>query len=143
MLNVTSEVASMTTEPAQLGPLSAMVKEMLDTPGMSIRILSARTYDDQTGEEVLNKDFWFSMARGTRAKVSAEQLEWMARAMRKPEAVIKEAAAAQYFGYRPVHLSGYGDSMRRIIVRAGALPPSEQDRIAAWLEMIPDEKSSN
>ena len=103
----------MTTQPPQVGPLSAMVQELLDTPGVSTRTLAAATYDKTLDREILNKDFWSRMARGLIPKAPlADELEAMARAMRKLPVHVQEAAAAQYLNYVPVHLSGYSDDMR-------------------------------
>jgi hypothetical protein len=143
MLNMTSEVTSMTTEPPQLGPLSAMVKELLDTDGMSLRILAARTYDEKSGEEVLNKDFWSRMSRGAQTKVTALQLRWMATAMRRPLDVIRAAAAAEYFEFEPVHLSGYDEDTRRIIIQTIAMDPNERRRLRVWLETPAEDGSPN
>jgi hypothetical protein len=68
----------------------------------------------------------------------------MARAIRRPVDVLREAAAIQYLGYRPVHLSGYDDDTRRIIVQTVALPPGERRKVRVWLETLPiDDGSPN
>lgn len=134
----------MTTEPPSLGPLSTMVKELLDEPGMSMRLLASRTYDEEQGREILPKDFWSDMKRGVLPRPpTREQIEWMARAMRERQQIISEAAAEQFFGYRPVHLSGYDDDTRRIIVQAVAMPPAERRRVRTWIEGLPVEESTN
>jgi hypothetical protein len=143
MLDVTSEVTCMTTETPQLGPLSAMVKELLES-GMSTRILAARTYDEASAQEVLKKDFWSLIARDALAKVpNASQLEWMALAMRRPVDVIRAAASAQYLGYEPVHLSGYDDDTRRIIVQVTAASPDRRRELRVMLEAAAEDKSAN
>jgi hypothetical protein len=118
-----------------------MVQELLDTPGVTTRSLAAATYDESLGREVLNKDFWSRMGRGLvpRAPLASE-LELMAHAMRERISIVKAAAAAQYLNYMPVHLSGYGDDMRRIIIETGAMDPDEQRRVRIWLETLRQDK---
>lgn len=141
--NVTDEVTPASSGPAPLGPLSAMVKAVLDEPGMSTRILAARTYDEAKGKEIVTKDTWSKIQRGVLPGApTAEELEWMARAIHRPVDVLREAAAIQYLGYRPVHLSGYDDDTRRIIVQTVALPPGERRKVRVWLETLPIEDSS-
>lgn len=144
MPDVTREVTCEMSEPPQIGPLSAMVRDLLATPGISTRILAERTFDESINDQVLKKDFWSKMAKDVLPKVpNATQLEWMAVAMRRPSHVIKEAAAAQYFDYAPLHLSGYDDDMRRIIIQAGAMNAGERRRLRVQLEATAEDGSAN
>lgn len=142
--NVTDEVTPMSGDPAPLGPLSAMVKEALDQPGMSTRIMASRTYDAAKGEEIVTKDTWSKLQRDVLPRApTAEQLEWMALAMRRSVEVIRAAASAQYLGYEPVHLSGYDDDTRRIIVQVTAASPDRRRELRVMLEAAAEDKSAN
>lgn len=143
MLDVTSEVTTMTDEPPQLGPLSAMVKALLDEPGITLRSLAAATLDEETGKEVLNKDFWARVAGGVQPKLTATQIRWMAVAMRRPVGVIQAAASKEYFDFEPAHLSGYDDDMRRIVIQAGAMDPEGRRKVRAWLESLAEDGTPN
>lgn len=120
-----------------------MVRELLDEPGVTLRSLAAATYDKESGGEVLNKDFWSRVARGVQPKLTPVQLRWMAVAMRLRPEIVQVAAAEQYFGLEPVHLSGYDDDTRRIIISAVAMPPGERRKLRVWVETPAEDGSPN
>lgn len=124
----------MATYPAKPGPLSVLVQAALEE-GTSTRALAARTFDETTGKETLNKDFWWKMAKGLIPKAPAiAELQAMARSLRSPLRIVQEAAARQYLEWEALELSGYDDDMRHIIVRAAAMTPRERRRLRAVLE---------
>jgi hypothetical protein len=124
----------MAAQQAKPGPLSAMVQDALDA-GASTRTLAARTLDPETGKEILNKDFWWKMAKGAIPKApTIIELQTMARALSKPLRIVQEAAARQYLEWEALELSGYDDDMRHIIVRTAAMTPRERRRLRAMLE---------
>jgi len=118
--------------------LTNLVREALDEPGVSLRTLAARTAD-QAGRDRINKDYWQRLSKGTMVNApSAEDLELIAAALRRPVNVIKAAAARQWLAWEPVELSGYSDDVRQILLRVQAMPPEDQARARALMDALGD-----
>lgn len=130
----------MATEQPSRGPLSDLVQAALDE-GLSLRLLASRTRDD-AGRETISKDTFQKIARGTLPKApTGPDLDAIARALRKPPQVIKEAAARQWLDYQALHLSGYDDDMRRILVTLEGMDPQQRREWRAMLEASAEEWS--
>jgi hypothetical protein len=87
------------------------------------------------GEQGMSKAWFHRLATGSIATApKPAELEAAARALGKPDRLIKEAAAAQWLGWESVELSGYDDDMRHIIVVAASMDPRERRRLRAMLE---------
>ncbi|MGW4810494.1 hypothetical protein ACWEPB_02465 [Kitasatospora cineracea] len=126
------------------GRLSDMVLEA-NRSGLSYGDMAARSVGP-AGQRGMSKPWFQKLATGKVASApSGAELEAVARAIGKPERLVKEAAASQWLGWESVELSGYDDDMRHIIVRAASMEPRERRRLRAMLdaaEAVDREESS-
>lgn len=129
---------------ARSGRLSDMVLEA-NRSGLSYGDMAIRSVGP-AGQRGMSKPWFQKLATGKVASSpSGEELEAVARAIGKPERLVKEAAASQWLGWESVELSGYDDDMRHIIVRAASMEPRERRRLRAMLdaaEAVDREESS-
>jgi len=117
------------------GPLSDMVCDA-NRAGLSYMDMQKRSVGP-AGERGMSKPWFQKLATGKVASApSAEELEAVARAIGRPDRIVKEAAARQWLGWESVELSGYDDDMRHIIVRAAAMEPRERKRLRAMLDAV-------
>lgn len=87
------------------------------------------------GERGMSKAFFQRLATGgVLTAPRPEELEAIARGIRRPIRLVKEAAASQWLAWESVELSGYDDDMRHIIIRAAAMDPHERRRWRAMLD---------
>nr|BEK68789.1 hypothetical protein KPHV_60160 [Kitasatospora purpeofusca] len=87
------------------------------------------------GERGMSKAFFQRLATGgVLTAPKPEELEAIARGIRKPVRLVKEAAASQWLAWESVELSGYDDDMRHIIIRTAAMDPYERRRWRAMLD---------
>ncbi|MFE5582495.1 hypothetical protein [Kitasatospora sp. NPDC056531] len=87
------------------------------------------------GERGMSKAFFQRLATGgVLTAPKPEDLEAIARGIKKPIRLVKEAAASQWLEWESVELSGYDDDMRHIIVRAAAMAPRDRRRLRVMLD---------
>lgn len=117
-----------------IGDLSRLVLEANAEPGNSYAQLAARAVDPETGEQ-LSKPYLQKIASGvTTTAPKAYALRAIAVALRKPESVVKRAAARQFFEYETTELSGYDDDTRVIVAHLAGMKPSQRRTWRAMLE---------
>jgi hypothetical protein len=91
------------------------------------------------GERGMSKAFFQRLAvGGVLTAPKPEELEAIARGIRKPIRLVKEAAASQWLEWESVELSGYDDDMRHIIIRAAAMAPRDRRRLRVMLDAVED-----
>lgn len=89
------------------------------------------------GEKGMSKAFFQRLATGgVLTAPKPEELEAIARGIRRPIRLIKEAAASQWLQWESVELSGYDDDMRHIIIRAAAMAPRDRRRLRVMLDAV-------
>ncbi|MQS14473.1 hypothetical protein F7Q99_19945 [Streptomyces kaniharaensis] len=87
------------------------------------------------GERGMSKAFFQRLATGgVLTAPKPEELEAIARGIRKPIRLVKEAAASQWLAWESVELSGYDEDMRHIIIRAAAMAPRDRRRLRVMLD---------
>ncbi|KIQ67014.1 hypothetical protein [Kitasatospora griseola] len=87
------------------------------------------------GERGMSKAWFQRLAVGSLMSApKPEELEAVARGIRKPIRLVKEAAASQWLEWESVELSGYDEDMRHIIIRAAAMDPRERRRLRVMLD---------
>lgn len=91
------------------------------------------------GERGVSKAYLQRLATGgVLTAPKPEELEAVARGIRKPILLVKEAAASQWLEWESVELSGYDEDMRHIIIRAAAMQPRDRRRLRAMLDAAED-----
>lgn len=122
-----------TSGPTRPGRLSDMVLAA-QRAGASYAKM-ARDSVGPAGERGMSKAWFQRLATGGLLTApKPEELEAVARGIRAPIRLVKEAAASQWLEWESVELSGYDDDMRHIIIRAAAMEPRERKRLRAMLD---------
>lgn len=89
------------------------------------------------GERGMSKAYFQRLATGgVLTAPKPEELEAIARGIKKPIRLVKEAAASQWLEWESVELSGYDDDMRHIIIRAAAMAPRDRRRLRVMLDAV-------
>jgi hypothetical protein len=122
-----------TSGPTRPGRLSDMVLAA-QRDGLSYARMAAASVGP-AGERGMSKAWFQRLATGGLLTApQPEELEAIARAIRKPIRLVKEAAASQWLEWESIELSGYDDDMRHIIIRAAGMDPRERKRLRAMLD---------
>lgn len=125
--------------PAQAlpGKLSEMVAAV-QRAGTSYAKMAADSVGPN-GERGMSKAWFQRLATGGLLTApKAEELEAVARGIKRPVRLVQAAAASQWIGWESVELSGYDEDMRHIIIRAAAMDPRERKRLRVMLDAAAD-----
>lgn len=130
MTGIEPEAAPGATRPGRLSDMVLAAQRA----GLTYSKMAARSVGPN-GQKGMSRAWFQRLAvAGLLTAPKPEELEAVARAIGKPERLVKEAAASQWLGWESVELSGYDDDLRHIIVRAGAMDPRERRRLRAMLD---------
>lgn len=119
--------------------LSRLVREVNDS-GVSYADMSDRAA--AVGRE-LSKPYFQKLATNVVTQPpTAERLEGVAAALRKPLRVVQRAAAAQFLNYQATEMAGYDEETRIIVAHLAGMRPGERRRWRAMMEAserVPDD----
>jgi hypothetical protein len=131
-------VSAPTPEPSEAeaapgpGALSRLILEVNDA-GVSYQQMAQRTAKDESLESLSKQYFQKLVKTPPVSPPNPRQMKAIAAALRKPEVVVKRAAAEQWLEYEATELSGYDEDTRTILVYVAGMPAEERRR---WLRMI-------
>lgn len=121
-------------EPPTMGALSRLIWEAKEA-GLSYQQLADRAIDPETGQPAVVKQYLQKLVRTPPASPpTPTQLKAIARAIRKSERRVKEAAAQQWLDYEVAELAGYDEEVRIIVGYLAGKPKAEVRRWRAMIE---------
>ncbi|MEU3563542.1 hypothetical protein [Kitasatospora sp. NPDC006786] len=116
--------------------LTALVREALDQPKMSLRRLAEASVDPETGDRISQTWLHDLVHDQVRRAPEPKFLRALAVATDLPLVTVQQAAAAQFLGYTATELSDLPEDARVIVGHLAGMDPSELPQVRAVIEAL-------
>ncbi|MFD4658000.1 hypothetical protein ACFWP2_20520 [Kitasatospora sp. NPDC058444] len=118
------------------GALTALVRAVLDQPGMSFRRLAEAAVDPETGYRI-GQTWLHKLTRGEVSRAPEPQvLRALAAGTSLPLTRVQQAAAEEFLGYTASELAGMPEDALVIVGHLADMDPTDLPQVRAVIEAL-------